>query len=56
MLNVALHVFVVCPFFMIYVPYLAYSFVAEHLLISLPLIACLAAAAYLLKRFYFRKA
>ncbi|HEX7177393.1 MAG TPA: hypothetical protein VF240_19200 [Pyrinomonadaceae bacterium] len=49
-------IFVVCPFFMIFVPYLVYTFVTENLLISIPLIVCLAVAAYLLKRFYFRKA
>jgi hypothetical protein len=53
---ILIFIFVVCPFFMIFVPYLAYTYVTENLLISIPLIACLFAAGYLLRRFYFRKA
>jgi predicted RNA-binding Zn-ribbon protein involved in translation (DUF1610 family) len=49
-------IFIICPFFMIIVPYLAYTYITEHLLISVPVVACLIALGYLLRRFYWRKA
>lgn len=52
---ILIFIFIVCPFFMIYLPYLAYIYITENLLISLPVIACLVAVGYLLKRFYFKK-
>ena len=53
---ILIFIFIICPFFMIYVPYLAYTYITEHLLISIPVILCLIACGYLLKRFYWKKA
>jgi predicted RNA-binding Zn-ribbon protein involved in translation (DUF1610 family) len=53
---ILIFIFVVCPFFMILVPYFVYIQIMENLLISIPAIACLAAVGYLLKRSFWPKA
>lgn len=53
---ILLFIFVVLPFFMIFVPYMTYAFVKENLLFSLPVIALLILGGYALKRFQRRKA
>lgn len=52
---ILIFIFIVCPFFMIFLPYLAYFYITEEPLIALPVIAGLSATGYLLWRFYRRR-